>query len=134
MQDAAYPGHRVIKGQPDTGTQAIGCQDIGRIERKAAYLSRETDKLFTSHDIPHYCTRVGSMFCTYFTDTPVKNYQQAQQADTQQFARYFAGMLNQGIYLAPSQFEAGFLSAAHTQEDLDQTLKAMEKSLAELEK
>ncbi len=105
-----------------------------QLERKAAYLSRETDKLFTSHDIPHYCTRVGSMFCTYFTDTPVKNYQQAQQADTQQFARYFAGMLNQGIYLAPSQFEAGFLSAAHTQEDLDQTLKAMEKSLAELEK
>jgi len=72
------------------------------------------------------------MFCTYFTDIAVENYQQAQQADTKQFARYFAGMLDRGIYLAPSQFEAGFLSAAHTQDDLEKTLEAMEKSLAEL--
>jgi glutamate-1-semialdehyde 2,1-aminomutase len=103
-----------------------------QLEQKAVFLSQETDKLFTSYDIPHYSTRVGSMFCTYFTDIAVENYQQAQQADTKQFARYFAGMLDRGIYLAPSQFEAGFLSAAHTQDDLEKTLEAMEKSLAEL--
>ena len=102
------------------------------LERKAGFLSLETDKLFTSHDIPHYCTRVGSMFCTYFTDIQVDNYQKAQQTDTKRFVRYFAGMLENGIYLAPSQFETGFLSAAHTQDDLDQTLEAMEKSLAKL--
>lgn len=103
-----------------------------KLEEKAGFLSRETDKLFTSYDIPHYCTRVGSMFCTYFTDIRVDNYQKAQQADTKKFARYFAGMLDQGIYQAPSQFEAGFLSAAHSQDDLDQTLEALEKCLAKL--
>ena len=102
------------------------------LERKAAFLSLETDKLFTSYHIPHYCTRVGSMFCTYFTDIQVDNYQKAQQADTELFARYFAGMLEHGIYLAPSQFEAGFLSAAHTRDDLEQTLEALDESLAKL--
>jgi len=102
------------------------------LERKAEFLSLETDKLFTSYHIPHYCTRVGSMFCTYFTDVQVDNYQKAQQSDTERFARYFAGMLEGGIYLAPSQFEAGFLSTAHTQEAIEQTLEVMDKCLAKL--
>jgi glutamate-1-semialdehyde 2,1-aminomutase len=102
------------------------------LERKAEFLSRETDKLFTSYHIPHYCTRVGSMFCTYFTDIQVDNYQKAQQSDTERFARYFAGMIEGGIYLAPSQFEAGFLSTAHTQEAIEQTLEAIDKCLAQL--
>jgi len=102
------------------------------LERKAEFLSLETDKLFTSYHIPHYCTRVGSMFCTYFTDIQVDNYQKAQQSDTKRFARYFAGMIEGGIYLAPSQFEAGFLSTAHTQEAIEQTLEVMDKCLAKL--
>ncbi len=102
------------------------------LEQKAEFLSLETDKLFTSYHIPHYCTRVGSMFCTYFTDIQVDNYQKAQQSDTEKFARYFAGMLEEGIYLAPSQFEAGFLSAAHSQEAIKQTLEAMNTCLAKL--
>ena len=102
------------------------------LERKAEFLSQGADKLFTSYHIPHYCTRVGSMFCTYFTDIKVDNYQKAQQSDTKRFARYFAGLLEEGIYLAPSQFEAGFLSAAHTQEAIEQTLEAMDKCLAKL--
>ncbi|MCD6151406.1 MAG: aminotransferase class III-fold pyridoxal phosphate-dependent enzyme, partial [Deltaproteobacteria bacterium] len=102
------------------------------LERKAEFLSLETDKLFTSYHIPHYCTRVGSMFCTYFTDIQVDNYQKAQQSDTERFARYFAGMIEGGIYLAPSQFEAGFLSTAHTQEAIEQTLEVMDKCLAKL--
>ena len=103
-----------------------------QLDQKAAFLSRETDKLFTAHHIPHYCTRVGSMFCTYFTDVQVDNYQKAQQADTKLFARYFAQMLAGGIYLAPSQFEAGFLSSAHTREAIEKTLEVMDKSLAKL--
>ncbi|MBN2331588.1 MAG: glutamate-1-semialdehyde 2,1-aminomutase [Deltaproteobacteria bacterium] len=102
------------------------------LEEKAAFLARETAKLLKSHQVPHYCTRVGSMFCTYFTDTEVYNYQQAQESDTALFARYFAGMLERGIYLAPSQFEAGFLSAAHTNDDLEQTLTALDATLTEL--
>jgi len=103
-----------------------------QLDQKAAFLSRETNKLFTAHHIPHYCTRVGSMFCTYFTDVQVDNYQKAQQADTKLFARYFAQMLAGGIYLAPSQFEAGFLSSAHTREAIEKTLEVMDKSLAKL--
>ena len=61
----------------------------------------------------------------FFTGGPVKNYSDAQKSDTARFTAYFAHMLEQGIYLAPSQFEAMFLSAAHTQEDLDRTLEAV---------
>jgi glutamate-1-semialdehyde 2,1-aminomutase len=69
------------------------------------------------------------MLCTYFTATPVDNYSQAQTSDCNRFAKYFAALLNQGIYLAPSQFEAGFISAAHSQDDLDRTLDAVKIAL-----
>lgn len=68
--------------------------------------------------------RIGSMFCTYFTDGPVWNLADALKADRQKFARFFHGMLDRGIYLAPSQFEAGFLSTAHTPDDVERTVKA----------
>ncbi|MBW1644724.1 MAG: glutamate-1-semialdehyde 2,1-aminomutase [Deltaproteobacteria bacterium] len=103
-----------------------------RLEEKTAYLAGETDQLLNRYGIPHYCTRVGSMFCTYFTDRPVRNYQDAQQADTEFFARYFAAMLSRGIYLAPSQFEAGFVSAAHGDDALEDTLTALEQTLKNL--
>jgi glutamate-1-semialdehyde 2,1-aminomutase len=68
--------------------------------------------------------RAGSMFCTYFTDKDVTNYETAKLSDTSRFARYFSGMLDRGIYLAPSQFEAGFISLAHTKNDIDDTIRA----------
>ena len=69
------------------------------------------------------------MLCTYFTNTPVDNYDDAKTADCERFTKYFTAMLNQGIYLAPSQFEAGFISAAHSQDDLDRTLDAVKMAL-----
>jgi glutamate-1-semialdehyde 2,1-aminomutase len=69
-------------------------------------------KPFTFHQI-------GSMFCLYFTDGPVRHLAEAKKSDTAAFARFFHGALREGIYLAPSQFEAGFLSTAHTYEDLE---------------
>jgi glutamate-1-semialdehyde 2,1-aminomutase len=69
------------------------------------------------------------MLCTYFTGNTVSNYADAQTSDCERFAGYFAAMLNQGIYLAPSQFEAGFISAAHSQDDLDRTLEAVKVAL-----
>jgi len=69
-------------------------------------------KPFTFH-------RIGSMFCLYFTDGPVRHLAEAKKSDTAAFARFFHGALREGIYLAPSQFEAGFLSTAHTHEDLE---------------
>jgi glutamate-1-semialdehyde 2,1-aminomutase len=63
--------------------------------------------------------RIGSMFCLYFTEGPVLNLADAKKSDTADFARYFHTALSNGIYFAPSQFEAGFLSTAHTPEDLE---------------
>lgn len=68
--------------------------------------------------------RIGSMFCGYFTDQPVHNLADAMQSDREKFARFFHGMLREGVYLAPSQFEAGFISAAHTEADIETTVGA----------
>jgi glutamate-1-semialdehyde 2,1-aminomutase len=68
--------------------------------------------------------RVGSMFTWFFTEGPVFDYESAQHADTARFARFFHAMLERGIYLPPSQFEAAFLSAAHTPEDIQRTIAA----------
>jgi glutamate-1-semialdehyde 2,1-aminomutase len=68
--------------------------------------------------------RVGSMFTFFFTDRPVTDYDSAKRSDTEKFARFFRAMLDRGIYLAPSQFEAAFLSAAHTESDIQQTIDA----------
>jgi glutamate-1-semialdehyde 2,1-aminomutase len=74
--------------------------------------------------------RVGSMFTFFFTNRPVTDYESAKRSDTQRFGRYFRAMLERGIYLAPSQFEAGFLSAAHTDEDIRTTVEAVREAFA----
>jgi len=68
--------------------------------------------------------RAGSMFCTYFTDREVIDFQSAKQADVKTFSKFFHGMLQRGVYLSPSQFEAGFLSLAHVLDDIDKTIRA----------
>jgi glutamate-1-semialdehyde 2,1-aminomutase len=74
--------------------------------------------------------RVGAMFTFFFTDRPVMDYESAKRSDTVQFGRFFRGMLERGIYLAPSQFEAAFLSAAHTEEDIRRTIAASREAFA----
>lgn len=74
--------------------------------------------------------RIGSMFCLYFTSGPVWNLADAQRSDRAEFARFFHACLERGIYFAPSQFEAGFLSLAHTSEDLARTAEAAAAALA----
>jgi glutamate-1-semialdehyde 2,1-aminomutase len=68
--------------------------------------------------------RIGSMFCGYFTDQPVHNLADALRSDRDRFAKFFHGLLAKGVYLAPSQFEAGFLSTAHTTADIEKTVQA----------
>jgi glutamate-1-semialdehyde 2,1-aminomutase len=68
--------------------------------------------------------RVGSMFTFFFTEQPVTDYESAKSSDTERFSRFFRAMLERGIYLAPSQFEAAFVSAAHTEEDVRRTAAA----------
>jgi len=72
--------------------------------------------------------RVGSMFTFFFTDRPVRDWESAKVSDTAKFGRFFRGMLDRGIYLAPSQFEAAFVSAAHSEEDVARTIAASKEA------
>ncbi|MEY2466336.1 MAG: glutamate-semialdehyde -aminomutase [Verrucomicrobiota bacterium] len=80
-----------------------------------------------SAGVPVQFNVCGSMFCGYFTSEPVHNLDDAMKSDRERFKKYFHGMLNEGIYFAPSQFEAGFISTAHTPEDIDKTIRAAAK-------
>jgi glutamate-1-semialdehyde 2,1-aminomutase len=82
--------------------------------------------------IPIYQTRLGSMQGLFFMERPVVDYTSAKEADTERFGRYFRAMLDAGVYLAPSQFEAGFLSTAHGSAEIERTLEAAEPALAAL--
>ncbi|HFB67483.1 MAG TPA: glutamate-1-semialdehyde-2,1-aminomutase, partial [Calditrichae bacterium] len=75
-------------------------------------------------ELPLYTTRVGSMGCLFFTNTPVLDYETATTINTDLYAAYFRGMLEEGIYMAPSQFEAYFISTAHTRAEIDRTVEA----------
>ena len=85
-----------------------------------------------SAGVPMQFQRIGSMFCGYFTGEPVHNLADAMKSDRERFKRYFHGMLDEGIYLAPSQFEAGFLSTAHTPDDIERTVAAAGRVLGRL--
>jgi len=94
-------------------------------------LERMTKKLVdglaqasAAHDIPVQLAHVGSMFGLFFTARPVANYDDAKTSDLERFGRWHGGMLERGVYLAPSQFEAGFLSTAHDESTIDCTLAA----------
>ncbi|MFH0813598.1 MAG: glutamate-1-semialdehyde 2,1-aminomutase, partial [Pseudomonadota bacterium] len=99
-----------------------------KLEERSSYLVEEGKRLAQRAGVETYVTRVGSMFCLFFTSGKVVDYDSARKSDTAKFTRYFHALLEQGVYLAPSQFEAGFVSLAHSQEDLDQTLIAMAKA------
>ncbi len=82
-----------------------------------------------SANVPVQFNFCGSMFCAYFTGEPVHNLAGAMKSDRGRFKKFFHGMLDEGIYFAPSQFEAGFISAAHTAADIEQTVGAAAKIL-----
>jgi glutamate-1-semialdehyde 2,1-aminomutase len=76
-------------------------------------------------NIPLHATQIGSMFCCYFTGGEVRNVEDAKRSDTKRFAKFFHGMLEKGVYLAPSQFEAGFVSLAHGEIEISRTIDAV---------
>ena len=100
-----------------------------QIEEKSAYLEKGLQQVTSGSAVATCWQRVGGMFCTFFQEGPVNNFDDALKSDTEAFGRYFRSMLDQGINLAPAQFEAGFMSIAHSQEDLDKTIAAVEKAL-----
>jgi len=85
-----------------------------------------------SAGVPVQFNVCGSMFCGYFTSEPVHNLADAMKSDRERFKKYFHGMLNEGVYLAPSQFEAGFISTAHTPADIDKTVRTAAKVMKTL--
>ncbi|MDQ5986191.1 MAG: Glutamate-1-semialdehyde 2,1-aminomutase [Syntrophus sp. SKADARSKE-3] len=103
--------------------------DYERIDRMAGALCEGMKNLFLGEDLPVTINRMGSMFTIFFTQGAVYDFQTAGQSDSERFARFFRGMLSRGINLPPSQYEAWFLSFAHTPEDMKKTLAACAASL-----
>ncbi len=101
------------------------------LERTGARLEKGTRDTLADAGITAMPQRVGAMHCLYFTPDPVKDWDSAEKSNTRRFNRYFQSMLASGIYLAPSQFEAGFVSTAHTDDDINRTVEAMRRALAE---
>jgi glutamate-1-semialdehyde 2,1-aminomutase len=99
------------------------------LEEATSYLFAGLEKLARKHGVEAQVNRVGSMGTVFFTSQPVVDFASALTSDTKRFARFFCAMLERGVYLAPSQFEAAFVSLAHTQEDLERTLSAADEAL-----
>lgn len=102
-----------------------------RLEAYGAALERGLRTLFTGAGVPVAINRVGSMITVFFREGPVHTYTEAVASDTEQFKAFFHGLLRQGVYWPPSQFEAAFFSVAHGQEELARTLEAVEQALKE---
>jgi glutamate-1-semialdehyde 2,1-aminomutase len=100
-----------------------------RLERLGARLQSGLEAAALKAGVPLVVNRVGSMLTTFFCETPVTDYASAKRADTASYARFFHGMLQRGVFLAASQFEAAFVSLAHTEEDLTVAALSAEESL-----
>ena len=102
------------------------------METSAQYIANHLRASADKHGVKMQVNQVGSLLCPYFTDAPVDCFAAAKTSDTKKYAKYFNEMLLRGVYLAPSQFEAMFVSSAHTQKDLAFTVQAADESLAAL--
>ena len=102
-----------------------------RLEELSACLEAGLRQAAESAGVPHTVARAGSMMTLFFHEAPITDWSVASQCDTERYARYFWGMLNRGIYLPCSQYEALFVSAAHTETDIDETIAAAREALKE---
>ena len=103
-----------------------------KIETLGQALSEGLADAAKSAGVPVRLQRIGSMSCCYFTDEPVHNMADAMKSDREKFGKYFHCMLEEGVYLAPSQFEAGFISAAHDEAAIEKTIAAAAKVMKSL--
>jgi len=99
-----------------------------KLEKLGEQLAAGMKDAAKSANIPLQFNSCGSMFCGYFTSAPVWNLADAMTSDRERFKKFFHAMLNEGIYLAPSQFESGFISTAHTADDVEKTVRAAAKA------
>jgi glutamate-1-semialdehyde 2,1-aminomutase len=124
-----------MAGNPASLAAGIACLNElakpGVYERLDALAARLTDGIAAAarrYGIALTINRLVGAFSTHFCDHPVTNYAEAQDTDGEQFARFFQHMLDQGIYLAPSKFEAWFLTTAHTEQDVEETIRAADRA------
>jgi glutamate-1-semialdehyde 2,1-aminomutase len=103
-----------------------------RLEEMSARLAAGLRAAAEAARAPVFQTCVGSMFCTFFSAERVIDHASAKRSDSNKYARFFRAMLENGVYLAPSQFEAGFLSLAHSEQDIERTIEAAEAAFAGL--
>ena len=122
---AVAAGHKTLEilQAPDT---------YAELSRKSNWLIDEMRQSAGQNGIPFQTNVMGGMFGFFFAEKPVRNYQDAAESDQDHFRKFFMGMLKEGIYLAPSAFESGFISMAHTEEDLEKTAAACHKVMATL--
>jgi glutamate-1-semialdehyde 2,1-aminomutase len=130
-----------MAGNPASISAGIAClealQEPGlydRLDRLAAGLEAGLAQAARKHGIVLTINRIRGSLSTHFCDHPVTDYEQAQDTDGEQFARFFRLMLEQGICLAPSKYEAWFMTAAHTEQDIAMTLAAAEQAFARMSK
>ncbi len=103
-----------------------------KLDERAAELAEGLGTAAKKADVPLTQTRVGSMLGSFFTKGPVVDYASAKQSNTQAYAKFFHNMLNKGVYFAPSQFEAAFLSTAHTPRDIEHTIRSAQAAFKTL--
>jgi len=128
-----------LSGNPLAMTAGIETLDLLKsrknyhdLEKKTVYLTEAISRSAIEQGIPVTINRATGLFTLFFTEGPVTNYPTAKTSDTKRFAQFFIAMMEQGIYLPPSQFEAWFVSLAHSQKDLDKTIEACDNSFEKL--
>ena len=104
----------------------------GRLDAMASALAEGLGEAARETGVPVHMNRAASMQTMFFTDEPVTDYDSAKKSDTKRYGRFFQGMLAEGIHLAPSQFEAAFVSTAHTDEQIEKTIAAAKKVMKTL--
>ena len=103
-----------------------------QLENRASVLADGLSEATQKHGIDAWHSRIGSMLMLYFTPESVTDADGARTADTERFREYFWGLLERGVYIAPSQFEAGFVSLVHSEEDINITVQAANEVIANL--
>jgi glutamate-1-semialdehyde 2,1-aminomutase len=119
-------------GLATLGVLAEDSEVYNRLEEQTRTLTAALEGLLDRYEIAHSTNSVASMFCIFFTGDPVWDLTGAQTSDAELFGKYFRGMLDRGIYLAPSPFETNFLSTAHNARDIERTVAAAEGALEAL--
>ena len=98
-----------------------------RLEEKTAYLAARIDKVIKANNVDFTINTIGSMISVHFDVAPVVDFQTAAKGDNETFKKFFHGLLQEGIYIAPSAYETWFITDALTYEDLDFTIRAIDK-------